>query len=50
VILLAGGATAVACPIGFLGLTVPHVARAICGPDYRWIVAWSAVLAPILLL
>jgi iron complex transport system permease protein len=50
VIVLAGGATAAAGPIGFLGLTVPHVARAICGPDYRWIVAWSAVLAPILLL
>lgn len=50
VIVLAGGATAAAGPIGFVGLTVPHVARAICGPDYRWIVPWSAVLAPILLL
>ena len=50
VIVLAGGATAAAGPIGFVGLTVPHVARAICGPDYRWILPWSAVLAPTLLL
>lgn len=50
VIILAGGATAAAGPIAFVGLTVPHVARAICGPDYRWILPWSAVLAPILLL
>jgi iron complex transport system permease protein len=50
VILLCGAATAAAGPIGFVGLTVPHVARAICGPDYRWILPWSLVLAPILLL
>ena len=50
VVLLVGAATAVAGPIGFVGLTVPHVARAITGPDYRWVLAWSAVLAPILLL
>ena len=50
VIVLAGAATAAAGPIGFIGLTVPHVARAICGPDYRWILPWSAVLAPTLLL
>ncbi len=50
VIVLAGSATAVAGPIGFIGLTIPHVARAITGPDYRWVLPWSAVLAPILLL
>ncbi len=50
VVLLCGAATAAAGPIGFVGLTVPHVARAICGPDYRWILPYSAVLAPILLL
>ncbi|MGJ7441812.1 FecCD family ABC transporter permease [Aquipuribacter sp. MA13-6] len=50
VVLLVGGATAAAGPIGFVGLTVPHVARAIVGPDYRWVLAWSAVLAPSLLL
>jgi iron complex transport system permease protein len=50
VVLLCGAATAAAGPIGFVGLTVPHVARAICGPDYRWVLPYSAVLAPILLL
>jgi iron complex transport system permease protein len=50
VVLLVGGATAAAGPIGFVGLTVPHVARAITGPDYRWVLAYSAVLAPALLL
>ena len=50
VILLCGAATAAAGPIGFGGLTVPHVARAICGPDYRWILPWSLVLGPTLLL
>lgn len=50
VVLLCGAATAAAGPIGFVGLTVPHVARSITGPDYRWILPYSAVLAPILLL
>lgn len=50
VILLTGAAVAAAGPIGFVGLTVPHVARAICGPDYRWVLPYSALLAPILLL
>ncbi len=50
VVVLAGAATAGAGPIVFVGLVIPHVARAISGPDYRWILAWSAVLGPILLL
>lgn len=50
VILLCGAATAAAGPIGFVGLTVPHVARAICGPDYRRILPWSMILGPTLLL
>jgi iron complex transport system permease protein len=48
--LLAGGATAIAGPIGFVGLMVPHVARWYVGPDQRWIMAYSAALAPSLLL
>ncbi|MEW2129404.1 iron chelate uptake ABC transporter family permease subunit [Streptomyces sp. NPDC005435] len=48
--LLAGGATAIAGPIGFVGLMVPHVARWIVGPDQRWIFAYSMLLAPSLLL
>ncbi len=49
-IVLAGGATAAAGPIGFVGLTVPHAARAITGPSYRWILPYSALIAPVLLL
>ena len=49
-ILLAGGAVAVAGPIVFVGLTVPHVARGIVGPDYRWVVPYCAVLGATLLL
>lgn len=48
--LLAGGATAIAGPIGFVGLMVPHVARWIVGPHQRWIFAYSILLAPSLLL
>ena len=50
VVLLCGAATAAAGPIGFIGLTIPHVARLVTGPDYRWILPYSMVLAPILLL
>ncbi|TCP48457.1 iron complex transport system permease protein [Tamaricihabitans halophyticus] len=50
VVVLCGAATAMAGPIGFLGLTVPHIARMITGPDYRWILPYAMVLAPILLL
>lgn len=50
VTLLAGGATAIAGPIGFVGLMVPHIARWIVGPDQRWILAYTIVLAPCLIL
>ena len=50
VTLLAGTATAVAGPIAFVGLMVPHVARWITGPDQRWIIAYTMVLAPVLVL
>lgn len=50
VAVLAGAATAACGPIVFVGLVVPHVARLICGPDYRWILPYSMVLAPIVLL
>jgi iron complex transport system permease protein len=50
VAVLCGAATAACGPIVFVGLVVPHVARLVCGPDYRWILAYSALLSPILLL
>ncbi|WP_308442697.1 iron chelate uptake ABC transporter family permease subunit [Rugosimonospora africana] len=48
--LLCGAATAAAGPIGFVGLAVPHLVRAITGPDQRWVLPYSMVLAPALLL
>lgn len=50
IVLLCGSATALAGPIGFVGLVVPHAVRALTGPDYRWILPFSLVLAPALLL
>jgi iron complex transport system permease protein len=50
VMLLAGAATAAVGPIGFVGLAVPHAARLIVGPDQRWVLPYSALLAAILLL
>ncbi|WP_438270796.1 FecCD family ABC transporter permease [Streptomyces platensis] len=50
VTLLCGGATAACGPIVYVGLMVPHAVRAITGPDMRWILPYSAVLSPVLLL
>ncbi|MCW5713085.1 MAG: iron chelate uptake ABC transporter family permease subunit [Bauldia sp.] len=50
VTLMAGAATAVAGPIAFVGLMVPHVARWFVGADQRWIFGYTIVLSPILLL
>lgn len=50
VVLLAGVATAAAGPIGFVGLTAPHVARAIVGPDHRWILPYSALVSAVVVL
>jgi iron complex transport system permease protein len=50
VVLLVGAATAAIGPVAFVGLAVPHAARTVTGPDNRWLLAYSAVLAPILLL
>ncbi|HMR50135.1 MAG TPA: iron chelate uptake ABC transporter family permease subunit [Arachnia sp.] len=50
VTLLAGGATALTGGIGFVGLMVPHAVRWFTGPDQRWIIAYSALAAPVLVL
>lgn len=50
IVLLAGSSVAVAGPIGFVGIVVPHLARALVGPDYRWLLPYSGVLGAILLL
>lgn len=48
--LLTGSAVAACGPIAFLGLVVPHLARRVVGPDYRWLVPYAAVMGAILLL
>ncbi|WSS20621.1 iron ABC transporter permease [Streptomyces sp. NBC_01190] len=55
VMLLTGASVAVIGPVVFLGLVVPHIARILAqyaglGPDHRWLLPLSAVLAPCLLL
>lgn len=50
VVLLAGGSVAVAGPIGFVGLVVPHAVRFGVGVDYRWILPYAALAGALFLL
>ena len=50
IVLLCGSATALAGPIGFIGLVVPHLLRGLVGPDYRWLLPLSLIVAPAVLL
>jgi iron complex transport system permease protein len=50
IILLAGASVAIAGPISFMGLIVPHIVRLIVGVDYRWILPYSAIWGAIILL
>ncbi len=50
IVLLCGSATALAGPIGFIGLIVPHLLRGLVGPDYRWLLPLSLLAAPAVLL
>lgn len=43
VVVLAGSAVAIAGPIGFVGLVVPHMARMIVGTDYARIIPFCAL-------
>ncbi|WP_344523356.1 iron ABC transporter permease [Streptomyces albiaxialis] len=47
---LTGVGVAAAGPIAFVGLAVPHVARAIVGGDHRWLLPMAALLGPVVLL
>ncbi len=49
VVVLAGGAVAMAGPIGFVGLVAPHIARFIVGPDYRWVIPYSGALGAVMI-
>ncbi|GHH46818.1 FecCD family ABC transporter permease [Streptomyces candidus] len=47
---LTGVAVAAAGPIAFIGLAVPHLARAVVGSDHRWMLPMAALLGPVMLL
>ncbi|MGH3885713.1 MAG: FecCD family ABC transporter permease [Pseudonocardiaceae bacterium] len=48
--LLTGSAVAACGPIAFVGLVVPHVARALTGPDHRWLLPAAGLAGAVLLL
>lgn len=48
-VVLCGAATAIAGPIGFVGLVVPHLCRLLVGTDHRWLLPFSAVVGATLL-
>jgi iron complex transport system permease protein len=50
VVMLAGTATAVAGPVGFVGLVVPHAARLIAGHAHARVLPLSALLGALVLL
>ncbi len=49
-VLLTGAAVAATGPIGFVGLAVPHFARALVGSDHRWLLAVSVPMGAVFLL
>lgn len=49
IVILCGLSTALAGPIAFLGLAVPHLARLAVGPDWRWRLPYAAVIGAALL-
>ncbi|MEM8848918.1 MAG: iron ABC transporter permease [Pseudomonadota bacterium] len=50
VVALTAAAVAVAGPMGFVGLVIPHVVRLFVGQDYRRIVPWSALAGALYML
>jgi iron complex transport system permease protein len=50
VTLLCGASTAAIGPITFVGLAVPYMVRLITGPDQRWVMPYSMICGPILLI
>lgn len=48
-VILCGAATAVAGPIAFVGLVIPHMCRLLVGTDHRWLLPFSAITGAALL-
>ncbi|TEW54658.1 iron ABC transporter permease [Psychromonas sp. RZ22] len=50
VVILTSVSIALAGPLGFIGLVIPHVVRFFVGADYRWIIPYCILLGAIYLL
>lgn len=50
VVVLTACSVALAGPLGFIGLVIPHVVRLYVGSDYRWIVPYAAITGAIYLI
>jgi iron-siderophore transport system permease protein len=48
-VVLCGAATAIAGPIWFVGLVVPHLCRLLVGVDHRWLLPFTALTGACLL-
>ena len=49
IVILCGATVAIAGPIAFVGLIVPHLARWVAGADMRWMVLFSATFGAVLM-
>ena len=49
-VVLAASAVAIAGPVAFVGLAVPHISRSLVGSDYRWVTVMCLIAGPGLLL
>lgn len=49
VVVLTACSVALAGPLGFIGLVIPHVVRLYVGSDYRWIVPYAALTGAVYL-
>ena len=49
VVLLSGTSVALAGPVGFVGLVIPHIVRFFVGQDYRWILPYAMLCGAIFL-
>lgn len=49
-VILCGATTAICGPIGFVGLVIPHLCRALIGVDYRWLLPFAALTGACLLI
>ena len=49
VVLITSAAVAIAGPIAFVGLAVPHMVRSAIGSDYRWVLPYSLIYGAIFL-